>query len=317
MCVYNGVSYLQSQLDSIAAQSELPRRLVIVDDGSTDGSFELLRRWERSAPFEVLLKRNETNLGVVRNFEYAIGLVDQDIIFLADQDDVWYPTKVSTFVDRFVAAPDIGLLHSDADIIDGRGEPMDRRLLDTLLVTQKERADMAAGRSYRVYAKRNLVTGAACAFRRELFARALPFSQEWVHDEWIAFTAALVSKVALLEEATMAYRLHGGNAVGMPLPTWRWRMRATADALFRPTAPRQLRRARRLHEICRHADRLGAPAEVLDCLEKAASHADFRAHLPRNPFTRLIRILRERKAGHYHAWSNGEVSMMHDLFIAT
>jgi glycosyltransferase involved in cell wall biosynthesis len=316
MCVFNGIRYLQAQLDSIAAQSELPQRLVVVDDGSTDGSWELLQRWQPAAPFEVLLVRNETNLGVVRNFERAIGLVEQEIIFLADQDDIWYPGKLASFVDRFAADPALGLLHSDADLIDDQGEPLQRRLFATLLVTSRERADVAAGKAYRVYAKRNLVTGAACAFRRELMVDALPFSPDWIHDEWIAFIAALGSKVEILDAPMMAYRLHGNNTVGMPLPTLRWRLRTTAEALLYPTAGRQLRRAKRLREIREQAKRLGAPAPMFQYLDMAAHHADFRAHLPRNPWRRLVRILAERKAGHYHAWSNGEISMLYDLFIA-
>ena len=315
MCVYNGARFLQQQLDSIAAQSELPRRVVVVDDCSTDGSWELLQRWSRSAPFEVVLRRNETNLGVVRNFERAIGLIDQDIVFLADQDDVWYPEKLANFVDRFLADPELGLLHSDADLIDGNGKPLERRLLDTLLVTKREKEDVANGRAYRAYTKRNLVTGAACAFRRGLMAHATPFSPEWIHDEWIAFTAALVSKVALLDKPTMAYRLHGSNTVGMPLPTLGWRLRATAAAFLRPSAERQRRRAQRLREMQAHATRLGAASEMLEHLDAAAKHADFRARLPRNPIRRLRRILSERKAGNYHAWSNGEVSMVHDLVL--
>jgi glycosyltransferase involved in cell wall biosynthesis len=316
MCVYNGAAFVRAQLDSIAAQTELPSRLVVVDDASTDGSWELLRRWERSAPFEVLLKRNETNLGVVRNFERAIGLIDRDIIFLADQDDVWYPGKLAAFVDRFAADAALGLVHSDADLIDHEGRPLGRRLFDTLLVTKAERAEVGAGRAYRVYAKRNLVTGAACAFRRELMAHASPLSSEWIHDEWIAFTAALVSKVELLDAPTMAYRLHGSNAVGMPLPTVAWRLRTAADAMLRPAAARQLRRARRLREIREHAVTIGVSAPILDELDAAIRHADFRAHLPRNPVTRFLGVLTEWRAGNYRAWSSAHTSVLHDLLVA-
>lgn len=316
MCVYNGVRYLEAQLDSIAEQTELPRRMVIVDDVSTDGSWECLQRWAPTAPFEVVLQRNRENVGVVRNFERAIGLLEQDVVFLADQDDVWYPGKLATFVDRFVADPELGLIHSDANLIDGDGRLLGRRLFDTLLVTQDERDEVAAGKAYRTYAKRNLVTGAACAFRRALMKQATPFSPAWVHDEWLAFTAALASRVELLDDVTMAYRLHGSNTVGMPLPTLGWRLRTTAEALLRPTAPRQLQRARRLREMVAHATKLNARPEMLEHLEAAAIHADFRAHLPSNPVVRLVRILRERRAGNYHQWSNGPISMLHDVFIA-
>src|SRR3954468_7399679 len=97
MCVYNGGRYLEAQLDSIALQTELPRLMAIVDDGSTDGSWELLQRWSAAAPFPVTLERNRQNLGVVRNFEKAARLlIDQvDVVFFSDQDDKWYPGKLA------------------------------------------------------------------------------------------------------------------------------------------------------------------------------------------------------------------------------
>ena len=317
LCVYNGARYLKEQLDSISAQTELPLRVAIVDDVSSDGSWALIEQWAAGASVEVRLHRNAANLGVVRNFERAIELLgeDIDIVFLSDQDDCWYPAKVATFVDLFVADPEMGLLHSDADLIDSNSQPLGRRLFDTLLVTESERSNVAEGRAWEVYAKRNLVTGAACAFRRSLMSEALPFSPLWVHDEWLAFIASLSSKVTLLNEATMAYRLHQANVVGVPIPTFGWRLRTTWHALTRPTAARQQARGERLREISFHAHRLGTGPEACAYLAAAAAHADFRGALPFNPFRRWPRVVKEWRAGHYHRWSNGDISMLHDLVV--
>src|SRR5205085_4211130 len=137
MCVYNGMRYLRVQLDSIAAQSELPRRMVVVDDGSNDGSWELLQQWASAAPFPVTLERNPQNLGVVRNFEKAARLlIDQvDVVFFSDQDDQWYPGKLAACVDLLAADPGLGLVHSDADLIDSEGQALQSRLFTALLVT--------------------------------------------------------------------------------------------------------------------------------------------------------------------------------------
>ncbi|QHI97915.1 glycosyltransferase [Xylophilus rhododendri] len=319
MCVYNGAAYLQEQLDSIAAQTELPRRMAIVDDGSVDGSWELLQRWAPTAPFEVRLHRNTTNLGVVRNFERALALAgdDIDLVFLADQDDRWFADKLATFVDRFAADPGLCLLHSDAELIDSEGVSMGRRLFQALLVTDDERSQVAGGRAWRVYAKRNLVTGAACAFRRSLLEGALPFSPLWVHDEWLAFVAALTARVGLLDVPTMAYRLHRANTVGMPIPSWGWRLRTIAQAFFTPMAPRQILRAERLTQMVERAEHLGADAQAIAWIRAAAEHAQFRGHLPRNPLRRAIAVSHSWRRRDYHRWSNGKISMLHDLLIAT
>lgn len=318
MCVYNGERFLARQLGSLTGQSQLPERVAIVDDGSTDGSWELLTEWRKNAPFEVRLARNESNVGVVKNFERAIGLLgeDIDIVFFADQDDIWYPTKLRRFVDPFVEDAAVGLVHSDADLIDENDERRGRSLLQALLLTNEERADVGAGRAYRSYAKRNLVTGAACACRRDVLTLALPFSTHQIHDEWIAFTASLVSRVVLLDECTMAYRLHGHNTVGLPLPTFVWRVKTVLRALVEPQKLRQLQRVERLCEMRDQAAKLRASDDALACVDAALAHARFRSSLPQQMFRRIAAVRTEWRKGQYHAWSNGRTSALHDILMA-
>lgn len=316
MCVYNGARYLREQLESIAAQSELPDAMVVLDDGSTDGSLELVQSWASRMPFPVRVGRNAQRLGVAHNFEQAVAKLEQDVIFLTDQDDKWYPHKVSSFVDQFAADPELGLLHSDADLIDAQGGPIGRTLLEALVVSTQERDLIAQGLAYRVFTRRNLVTGAACAFRRELLALARPFPAMYLHDEWLAFIAALASKVALLDVPTMGYRLHDANTVGVPLRNFGWAIRHRLEGLALPTAQRQLQRADRLEVVLTHARAIGVQDDAVGHLEAAAAHARFRANLPRNPFSRMRAISRERAAGHYETWSSGSVSVLRDLLLA-
>lgn len=318
MCVYNGARYLEAQLDSIAGQSELPRCMAIVDDGSTDGSWELLQQWAARAPCKVVLQRNDATLGVVRNFEKAAGLLVHhvDVVFFADQDDVWFSGKLACFIDAFAADSDLGLLHSDADLIDSEGRPLGRRLLDTLLVTEAERSYLVEGKAYRVYAKRNLVTGAACACRGDLLLQAMPFSPLWVHDEWVAFTAALVGRVRLLEQPTMAYRLHSENTVGLPIPGMHWRLRTIIDSVRKPRRLSQVLRLERLVELRRHAQRLGASEDAMECLDGAITHTRHRCELPEQFLRRAREVHSEWIRGQYKAWSSGYMSVLHDLFIA-
>jgi glycosyltransferase involved in cell wall biosynthesis len=316
MCVYNGGPYLQQQLDSIATQSELPVEMVVLDDGSADGSWELLQAFAGDAPFPVHVERNRARLGVARNFERAVAMLDQDIVFLADQDDSWNPDKIARIVDRFTADPALGLLHTDAGLVDAADEPLGRTLFGALLITQHERSLVAGGDAYKVYARRNLVTGATCAFRRTLLDQARPFSDRFLHDDWLAFIASVVGRVEMLDVATMKYRLHNANTVGIPLPGFGWRLRNLLKSFATPTAGRQRERADRLDEVVARARTHGARPDAIAYLSAAAAHARFRANLPRNPFKRLLGIARERAAGHYRAWSSGPVSMIHDLLIS-
>src|SRR5437588_7313199 len=101
MCTYNGARFLREQLDSFAAQSRLPDEVVICDDGSTDGTADIVRTFASGAPFPVHFHVNEPRLGITRNFERAAGLCTGSIIFFSDQDDVWLPDKLDRFAEAF------------------------------------------------------------------------------------------------------------------------------------------------------------------------------------------------------------------------
>src|SRR5215467_4239016 len=95
LCTYNGSRFLQEQLGSIGSQSRPPDELVICDDGSSDDTVDIIKRFALNAPFPVKLEVNASNLGSTKNFELAVSLCCGDVIALSDQDDVWDATKLA------------------------------------------------------------------------------------------------------------------------------------------------------------------------------------------------------------------------------
>src|SRR5256885_16928924 len=118
MCTFNGARFLGAQLASIATQERPPDELVVCDDGSSDGSVELVRAFALRASFSTRLVTNDIKLGSTKNFEKAISLCQGAIIALADQDDVWYPNKLGRIEKAFLQSSQIVLAFSDADLID-------------------------------------------------------------------------------------------------------------------------------------------------------------------------------------------------------
>ena len=90
MTAFNGAKYINEQLNSFASQTRLPDEVVVCDDISSDDTFEILDNFARSAPFKMIVVRNNKNLGYTKNFEKALSLCSGDLIFLSDQDDIWY-----------------------------------------------------------------------------------------------------------------------------------------------------------------------------------------------------------------------------------
>ena len=87
MATYNGEKYLKEQIESILNQTYKSIRLVISDDCSKDRTKEILKQNEHDNRIEV--HYHDKNQGYIKNFEYLIKQVKNNIYMLSDQDDVW------------------------------------------------------------------------------------------------------------------------------------------------------------------------------------------------------------------------------------
>jgi len=306
LITYNGMKYLPQQLESIVAQTRRIDHLVISDDRSTDGTWEFLESWAMDAPMRVTLIRNELQLGLNRNFEQSIRALDTMVIFTCDQDDVWIPEKVALVTDVFAQHPDVLLVHTDATLVDAEGHDLGKTLLGELELTNRERAAMQSQQPFSVYCRRNLVTGATAAIRRTLLATALPLSIHHYHDAWLALIAAGIGKVYFLDRPTIFYRQHGSNLVGvkklgmtMKLRKLSWEIRGPNPLSQRVNTDLAWRSA--LYE--RLSREPNTSRAVHDYADAARSFYQARAAYPRNPFRRILAVLRKAGTGGYGRFS--------------
>jgi len=314
LCTYNGARFLPAQLGSLLAQTRLPDEIIVCDDASTDASLALLRDFAqraRAQGIRVLLHRQPVNLGYVRNFSDALRRASGEVVFLCDQDDVWYPDKIARMADEFARRPNLHLLHTDAALVDADGQPLGCTLFDALELTCAERAAEHAGQAFEVLLKRNTVTGATAALRRSVIARALPVPDGWIHDEWLALCAALHGEVDCLEWPSIDYRQHGGNQVGMPQYSFWQRL------LRRKLSKRgyMQRMAGRIEVLVRQHEDGGlalTPQQAARMRERLA-HAHFRAQLPTALVPRVRGALREAASGRYRRHSSCLRSFISDV----
>ena len=106
MGTYNGAKFLSEQLDSIAEQSHTNWRLIASDDGSLDGTLDVLRQYQREWGADRLEIRKGPQQGFAKNF---LGMacdptVEGDYFAFCDQDDVWLPEKLAVAVE-FLSQP--------------------------------------------------------------------------------------------------------------------------------------------------------------------------------------------------------------------
>ena len=112
LATYNGEKYIIDQLESIRNQSLQPDEVIIRDDCSTDRTREVVSNFITANGLNWNLICADTNSGWRENFYSAIGLCAGDIIFLCDQDDIWYPEKIESMVSVVESHPEIMLLAS-------------------------------------------------------------------------------------------------------------------------------------------------------------------------------------------------------------
>ena len=311
LCTYNGERFLQQQLDSIARQTQPPDELIVCDDGSMDATLEILKRF--AAPFPAHVNPNPARLGVTKNFERAISLCGGDMIALADQDDVWQPEKLARLHNALKAMPQVGAVFSDADLIDGAGQPLDATLWRSIHFSPREQQAINHGDALAVLLKHRVVTGAALAFRADLREKILPIPESWVHDGWIAFVAALFADLRAIPEPLILYRQHERNFIGAAATT----TAQIGESLGRgrDSYTRNAQQYAELKERIKSWNDVPDQARILRLLDAKIAHIRARADLPRGRVGRVAPIFSELARGNYHHYSMGVKSAVKDLVL--
>jgi len=314
MCTYNGARFLTEQLESLLMQTRVPDQIVIRDDASRDDTWTLLQRFASQAAernIQVDLQRNGKNLGYLKNFEAAMSATTGELVFLCDQDDIWYPDKLASYQAEFERRPDVGLLHSDACLIDDEGNELGYSLFEALEVTEWERQQIHQGEALSVLLPRNLATGATMAFRRDIMLAALPLADGWFHDEWLALVTAMISRTDYFERPSIAYRQHGANQIGARRKTEEEKRREAS----KPRREVMLHVAGRMERLLSQIQqkKLSPPEARLHELRGRIRHGRSRAELSSLLPLRLPVVTREILRGRYWQYSSGLRSIARDI----
>lgn len=197
---YNGARYLAEQLDSILAQSFGDFEMLIIDDGSVDGTGDITAGYARRDG-RIRIIPAEGNHGQKQRLIELLQLSRAPLIAISDQDDVWHPLKL----ERLLAAMgDKALAFGRSDLIDGAGIALNRTLLDAL--RSPRRSDDKLSLLFRPQ-----VSGHAMLVRRE-FIPARAFESPEPYDWLISLVAEFSTGIVYEDAAIVQHRLHGANA---------------------------------------------------------------------------------------------------------
>lgn len=199
LATYNGGKHIKQQLETILSQLSPLDEVIVSDDGSTDQTISLVKAFNDN---RIKIYDNDHVKGPVGNFENAITKAQGDIIFLSDQDDVWFSNKVAKHKE---AHANFDLVVSDAVVIDE-----DKQVLFQSFFEERK---SKKGLLYNL--KRNSYIGCCMSFKQNIVRTSLPFPQDiHMHDWWIGLVAEVTGSVYFLNEPLMFYVRHSENASG-------------------------------------------------------------------------------------------------------
>lgn len=224
LAAYNGIRFIEEQLDSIIAQTEQPDEVLIADDGSADGTVERIRDYlvSHDMPECWKLIQNEKNKGYAANFLDASKMVSGDIVFFCDQDDIWPPDRLKYMKKAMEIHPELGLLCTDMEIFYEDG--------DTRKWSKRELREMKRDGTLefcRLSAKNFHLRREGCTMcvRRSFLERISRFwIPGWAHDDFVWKMAVVSSCCAILHVTSLYRRMHTGNTTAIRSRTRERRM---------------------------------------------------------------------------------------------
>ena len=242
---YNHGLFIEQTVDSVLSASFSDFELVIVDDGSTDNTLEILQPYRADPRVRI---RTQENRGAHAALNVGLSLATGHLLFVLNSDDVYHRDRIRKIVDRFRAEPDAVAACTWLEVIDGDGKRLGikegHRTLPPWPPPTCGPYLSDLGDPELALLETNFVsTTSNVAFRRTLMDTGgldfLPL--RYTHD-WDFLLAAIGhGRLAFIEEPLVQYRVHGDNTIR------EGQDRAKGEMRFEV-----------MWTVCRHADSLCA-----------------------------------------------------------
>jgi rhamnosyltransferase len=203
LALYNGEKYLPEFLESLANQNRVKVHLYVSDDGSSDKSIEIVKRFEHK--FVSVKFTNGPKTGPADNFFHLLSLSTHDYVALADQDDIWLPNHLINSIERLLPVQQLpSLSYALLEEFNTKGTigifPV---IPHPSSVRQILTENPARGCTF-------VLNGKAV----HLINKYKPLNAI-MHDWWILLLIFSSGNVVRSQEPEIKYRIHENNTIGM------------------------------------------------------------------------------------------------------
>ncbi len=201
---HNRKAYLFECLETVFAQTYAPHEVIVVDDGSTDGTVEALGEYGARIRF---IEQPNAGPGAARN--RGAQIASGDYLAFLDSDDLWFPWTLSTFAELIE-------LHDHPSLLFGRY--VDFEGSEELETIRERRPFGDAYPNFLASHAKGYFCGAGMmAISRETFQKTSGFAEDFLNaeDHDLALQLGTASGfVQVMEPITVGHRIHGGNEMG-------------------------------------------------------------------------------------------------------
>lgn len=204
---YNHKSFLDRSVGTALSQTWEEKEVWVVDDGSSDGSHEVLSDWSRRAGFRYDRQENQ---GLIPTLNRMVAGSNGKYLALQATDDFWHPDKTRLQVEFLEEHPDVDVCIGSTVCVGADSRPLTRP-------SQQFLTPSPAGYGFEaLFMGQSAVPGASSMIRRTALERLGPFDPAYPIEDlwlWLRLTHA-GGKIAFLNQEIAYYRQHGSNLHG-------------------------------------------------------------------------------------------------------
>lgn len=199
MPVYNGSAFFKKAIDSIINQTFTDFELIIINDGSTDNSEDIIHSYSDS---RIRYVKNEKNIGLIETLNKGLELANGNYIARMDADDISAINRLEYQINFLKSNPEVGVLSSKLIMIDEKDCEIGYWQDDFETVTTKEIKEKLP--------KINCIGHPTIMFRKELVHK-FKYNKSFKHSEdwglWLDMLSEGIT-IAKLDETLLKYRVH-------------------------------------------------------------------------------------------------------------
>ena len=213
---YNAANFILEALDSVSAQSRPPDQIIVVDDGSTDNTTELVRRWSADKCIAVDLIRQK-NMGLPGARNRGIRQSGFELIALLDADDLYLPDHLAKMEHVIRSQPGVIAAFGDGVTFGPSGidsAPFSRcRAIAAASTTDGSGIYILGKDLYRSLLPGNYIMPCSFVFRREAAMKMGLFDESlrYIEDRDFMLRLSKEGSFAFLDRVTVRARVHGSN----------------------------------------------------------------------------------------------------------